>query len=268
MNPMPSLEPMLKQLRLSGVLDSLEARNRQAIASKLAYTDFLALLVQDEVARRSQRQFDQRTRRSLVSSDKSLERFDFALSPLLDHAYIADLATCRFVTEKAPVLIIGPTGTGKSHLAQALCHCALRQGHDVLFTTQSKLLAQLHAARATDTYDRKLQQLAKISLLVIDDFGLRPLRSPQDEDLHDLIAARYESVSTAITSNLDLSELSAAFPNKLLAAATLDRLRDGAYQVILDGESNRRFRPRPDESATAGVKPSKPAKTTPARAAT
>ena len=129
MNPMPQLEPMLKQLRLSGVLDSLEARNRQAIESKLAYTDFLALLIQDEVARRSQRQFDQRMRRSQVSSDKTLERFDFADNLSMDRAYLTDLATCRFVTEKAPVLIVGPTGTGKSHLAQALGHCALRQGH-------------------------------------------------------------------------------------------------------------------------------------------
>jgi DNA replication protein DnaC len=263
MNPMPSLQPMLKQLRLSGVLDSLEARNRQAIESKLAYTDFLALLVQDEVARRGQRQFASRARRAQVSSDKTLERFDFAMSPLLDRAYVADLATCRFVTERAPLLIVGPVGTGKSHLAQALCHCALRQGHEVLYTNQSKLLAQLNAARATGAYERKLHQLAKIDLLVIDDFGLRPLRSPQDEDLHDLIAARYESASTAITSNLDLDELSAAFPNKLLAAATLDRLRDGAYRVILDGESNRKPRPLPNEPAR--VKPGKPSKTPHAR---
>ena len=266
MNPMPTLEPMLKQLRLSGVLDSLEARNRQAIESKLAYTDFLALLIQDEVARRSQRQFDQRTRRAQISSDKTLERFDFAHSPSIDRAYIADLATCRFVTEKAPVLIVGPTGTGKSHLAQALGHCALRQGYEVLFTTQSKLLGQLHAARATNAYDRKLQQLAKIALIVIDDFGLRPLRSPQDEDLHELIAERYERASTIITSNLDLSEWSAAFPNKLLAAATLDRLRDGAYRVVLDGETHRKLRPLPGDPPPARVRPGKTTKTTSARA--
>ena len=266
MKPMPQLEPMLKQLRLSGVLDSLEARNRQAIESRLAYTDFLALLIEDEVARRSQRQFDRRLRRSQVSSDKTLERFDFAASLSIDRATIADLATCRFVTEKAPVLIVGPTGTGKSHLAQALGHCALRQGHEVLFTTQNKLLGQLHAARATNAYDRKLQQLAKISLIVIDDFGLRPLRSPQDEDLHDLVAERYERASTLITSNLDLDEWSAAFPNKLLAAATIDRLRDGAYRVVLDGETHRKPRPRPDDPAAARVQPSKGKATQPALA--
>lgn len=267
MNPMPSLEPLLKQLRLSGVLDSLDARNRQAIESKLAYTDFLALLIQDEVARRNQRQFDQRTRKSQVSSDKTLERFDLDENPTIDRAYIADLATCRFVAEKAPVHIVGPTGTGKSHLAQALGHCALRQGYEVLFTTQAKLLAQMNAARATNAYDRKLQQLAKIPLIVIDDFGLRPLRSPQDEDLHELIAERYERASTLITSNLHEEEWNAAFPNKLLAAATIDRLRDGAYRVVLDGETRRKPRPHPNAPAAARAQPGKASMTTNARSA-
>ena len=246
MNPMPQLEPMLKQLRLSGILDSLTARNQQAIESKLAYTDFLALLIQDEVARRDQRQFGQRLRKAQVSGDKTLERFDYSHSPSVNHAMIADLATCRFVSEHAPVQIAGPTGTGKSHLVQALCHCALRAGHDVLFITHNKLLAQLHAARATNTYERKLQQLAKIEVIAIDDFGLRPMRPPQDEDFHELIAERYERTTTLATSNLDFDEWGAAFPNKLLGAATLDRLRDGAYRIVLDGETRRKPRPLPE----------------------
>jgi DNA replication protein DnaC len=257
MNPMPQLEPMLKQLRLSGILDSLEARNRQAIESKLAYTDFLAALIQDEVARRDQRQFAQRLRRAQVRNDKTLERFDFNHSPTLNHAVIADLATCRFVAEHAPVLLAGPIGTGKSHLAQALGHCALRQGYDVLFTTHSKLLGQLYAARATNAYERKLHQLAKIDLILIDDFGLRPMRSPQDEDFHDLIAERYERAAVVVTSNLDFDEWGAAFPNKLLGAATLDRLRDGAYRVVLDGETHRKPRPLTDEPKKAVVKGAK-----------
>jgi DNA replication protein DnaC len=257
MNPMPQLEPMLKQLRLSGILDSLEARNRQAIESKLAYTDFLAALIQDEVARRDQRQFAQRLRRAQVRNDKTLERFDFNHSPTLNHAVIADLATCRFVTEHAPVLLAGPIGTGKSHLAQALGHCALRQGYDVLFTTHSKLLGQLYAARATNAYERKLHQLAKIDLILIDDFGLRPMRSPQDEDFHDLIAERYERAAVVVTSNLDFDEWGAAFPNKLLGAATLDRLRDGAYRIVLDGETHRKPRPLPEAQKPALVKGTK-----------
>lgn len=255
MNPMPQLEPMLKQLRLSGILDSLQARNQQAIESKLAYTDFLALLLQDEVARRDQRQFGQRLRKAQVSGDKTLARFDYSLSPTVNHSLVAELATCRFVTEHAPVLIAGPIGTGKTHLVQALAHCALRAGHDVLFITHHKLLTQLHAARATNTYERKLRQLARIEVIAIDDFGLRPMRSPQDEDFHELIAERYENKTTLMTSNLDFSEWGAAFPNKLMGAATLDRLRDGAYRIILDGETRRQPRPMADAPKGTGKTP-------------
>jgi DNA replication protein DnaC len=245
MNPMPQLQPLLKQLRLSGILDSLEARNRQAIESKLAYTDFLALLLQDEIARREQRQFSDRTKKSQVHLDKTLDRFDFAFNQSINHGQLADLATGRFIDEKAPVLICGNAGTGKSHLAQALGHCALRLGHEVLFISQAKLLSQLNAARAINGFDRKLRQLAKVPLLIIDDFGLRPLRTPQDEDFHELIAERYERASTILTSNLHFEEWGAAFPNKLLGAATIDRLRHGAYRIDIDGATFREPRPLP-----------------------
>lgn len=245
MNPMPELIPMLKQLRLSGILDSLEVRNRQAIDEKMAYTDFLALLVQDEVARRTQRKLAMRVRRANFRNHKTLEDFDFSFNPSINKSQIMDLATCRFLEEKVSALIVGPCGTGKSHLAQALGHCAVRIGYDVLFTTQTKLLGQLHAARATNAYDRRLNTLAKVDLLIIDDFGLKPLRSPQDEDIHDLIGERYERRSTIITSNLDLNEWTDAFPNKLLGAATIDRIRHGAYCVVLNGKSFRAAKPFP-----------------------
>jgi DNA replication protein DnaC len=245
MNPMPQLAPMLKQLRLSGILDSLESRNRQAIEEKLAYSQFLALLIQDEVARREHKKLQLRLRRAAFRNHKTLEEFDFAFNPSINRAQIMELATCRFIEEKASVLIAGPTGTGKSHIAQALGHEAIRRGFDVLFSTQSKLLGQLHAARATNAYDRRFASLAKVELLIIDDFGLKPLQAPQDEDFHDLVAERYERQSTIVTSNLDFAEWDDAFPNRLLGAAIIDRLRHGAYRVVLDGKSYRSPRPMP-----------------------
>jgi DNA replication protein DnaC len=254
MNPMPALIPMLKEIRLSRILDSLEARNRQAIEDKLAYTDFLALLLQDEVARRSHKKLAVRIRRANFRNQKTLEDFDFAFNPKLNRALILDLATGRYIEEKVAVLIAGPTGTGKSHIAQALGHCAIRQGYDVLFTSQSKLLGQLQAARATNSFERRFQSLAQTDLLIIDDFGLKPIRPPQDEDFHDLIADRYERRATIITSNLDFPEWGEAFPNRLLGAATLDRLRHGAYRVILDGDSYRVPRPFPEKTKIAVAK--------------
>ena len=240
MNPSPELAPQLKQLRLSGILDSLEARNRQAIESKMAFTEFLALLIGDEVARREQKKFSTRLRRAAFRTTKTLEQFDFERLPQLNRALVHDLATGRYLHERAPVLIVGPCGTGKSHLAQALGHCAVRQGVHVIFTTCTGLTQSLNAARATGGYERKLAQLARVPLLIIDDFGLKPLRPPADEDLHDLIAERYETAATIVTSNLDFPEWDQAFPaNRLLASATLDRLRHNAYCLVLDGQSYR-----------------------------
>ena len=258
MNPTPDLIALLKQLRLFGILDSLEARNREAIDCHLAYTDFLSLLILDEVARRDQKKLAERLKRAHFRNQKTLEGFDFNRLPNLNRAAIHDLATCRFVDEKVAVLIAGYCGTGKSHLAQAIGHGAVRLGHDVLFTTQSQLLANLRNAQAVGQYERRLQTLAKTPLLVIDDFGLKPLRSPDDEYFHDLVAERYERAATLVTSNLDFDEWGAAFPaNKMLGAATLDRLRHGAYRIILEGESYRDPKPGVEGSKNHLVKEAK-----------
>ncbi len=260
MNPATELAPQLKQLRLSGILDSLEARNRQAIDAKLAYTEFLALLIQDEIARREQKKFGTRLRRAAFRATKTLEGFEFDRLPSTNRALVHDLATGRYIDERAPVLIVGPCGTGKSHLAQALGHCAVRQGCDVIFASCAQLLASLNAARAVGTYERKLLQLARVPVLIIDDFGLKPLRAPADEDLHDLIAERYERAATIVTSNLDFTEWDQAdftewdqaFPgNRLLASATVDRLRHNAYCLTLDGASYRAPRQGPNRAKNA-----------------
>ena len=258
LNPAPELAPALKQLRLSGILDSLEARNREAIGAKLAYTEFLALLISDEVARREQKKFSSRLRRAQFRTTKTLDQFDFERLPSLNRALIHDLATGRYLHEKAPVLIVGPCGTGKSHLAQALGHCAVRQGVDVIFATCAALTQSLNAARAVGSYERKLASLARVPLLIIDDFGLKPLRSPADEDLHDLMAERYERGSTIVTSNLDFPEWDQAFPNnRLLGSATLDRLRHNAYCMVLDGASYRTPKTLPGNAKSTPAKAAK-----------
>ncbi len=173
-----------------------------------------------------------------------MEDFDFSRLPNLNRALVHDLATGRFIEEKVALLVVGPCGTGKSHLAQAIGHSAARQGYDVLFTTQTQLLASLRNAQAVGNYERRLQALSSLPLLIIDDFGLKPLRPPEDEAFHDLVAERYERAATILTSNLDFGEWGDAFPaNKMLGAATLDRIRHGAYRVVLEGDSYRSPKP-------------------------
>jgi DNA replication protein DnaC len=204
------------------------------------------------VARREQKKLTTRLRRANFRGEKTIEGFDFDRLPNLNRSLVKDLATGRYLAEKVSILIAGPCGTGKSHLAQALGHCAVRQGLDVMFTTQTQLVGSLHAARAIGSFERRFQQLARVPLLVIDDFGLKPLRPPHDEDFHDLIAERYERVSTIATSNLDFGEWGDAFPaNRMLGAATLDRLRHGAYRIELDGESYRAPKPLPPSPKSA-----------------
>lgn len=254
MNPMPELAPMLKQLRLSGILDYLGDRNREAIESKLSHIDFLALLVQDEVARREQKKYQLRYRRAGFHSEKTIENFDFAFNASIDKAHVLELASCRFMEEKTCVLISGPCGTGKSHVAQALGHSAVKKGHDVVFISLARLCQQLFAARATNSYEKKLMYYARVPLLIIDDFGLKPLKSPHDEDLHDLVAERYERAATILTSNLAFEEWGEAFPNRLLGAATLDRLRHGAHMLTLNGKSYRSERSAPEKNKGAIAK--------------
>ena len=239
----PEIALQLRQLRLSGVVDTLDVRIRQGIEDKLSHIEFLQLLLSDELARRDQSRMALMLKKALLMSNKTIEQFDYKALPTLNRSMVSDLLTCRFLHDASPVLICGPTGTGKSHLAQAIGHQATRQGKEVLFLTQKSLLSRLHKARIMGKYDSQLNKLAKTSLLIIDDYGLFPMSSPQDEDFHELIAARYEQRSTIMTSNLDYSEWDQAFvKNKLLATATLDRLLHNAYRLVLEGNSYRRPR--------------------------
>ena len=254
------LDALLEKLKLDHLQAQLDTVCEQAAAQEADYKSFLTEALRVEWQGRFQRGIEARLRQSRFPWVKTLEQFDFGFNPTINRALIQELATGRFIEEPVSVLIAGPCGTGKSHLAQALGHIGVRLGHDVQFTTQTQLLGSLNAARATGTFERRFQALTRVSLLIIDDFGLKPLRPPQDEDFHDLIAERYEQTATIVTSNLDFAEWGDAFPNRLLGAATLDRLRHGAYRVVLDGDSYRSPRPLPEAQKTPLAKGSKNAK--------
>lgn len=144
-------------MRLSGVLDTLDVRNRQAIDGHWTYVEFLLRLVKDEVERRNQKQLALRLRRATVPSTKTLEGFDFNFNPLINRQQVLELATCNYIRQKRNVLICGPTGVGKTHLAQALVHEACRQDLDAIFVNTYRMLQHINGGRADGTLERRMQ---------------------------------------------------------------------------------------------------------------
>jgi DNA replication protein DnaC len=250
------LIPKLKLLRLSGILDTLDVRCQQAIDEHWTYGDFLERLLEDEVERRQQKQLALRVRRATLAGDKTLETFDFTFNPAIPRQRLYDLATGNFIRDKRNALLCGPTGVGKSHLAQALAHEACRRGFDVVFTNAHKMLRHLHAGRADNSYDKRLASYIRPDLLVIDDFGLKPLTSPGPEDLYDVINERYEKGSILITSNRAPSEWASWFTDPLLASAGLDRLAHNAQVIVIQGPSYRaRSRQQLEKEVTLSTTP-------------
>lgn len=146
-----------------------------------------------------------------------------------------ELPSCRFLEEMVSVLIVVPCGTVRIHIAQGVGHCAIREAHDVPFTSASRMISKLHTARATNSFEMQIAKLIDCDLLIINDFGLKPFTGIQDEDFHEVISECYERRSTIVTSNLDVPEWPDAFPNRILGSATIDRLRHGAYKIVLAG---------------------------------
>jgi DNA replication protein DnaC len=233
------LTTQLRQLRLSGVMETLEARNRQAVDDKWNYLEFLSRILEDEVERRAAKQLKLRLRRGALNTTKTLEGFDFDFNPSLNRQQVLNLATCDFIREKRNLLICGPTGVGKSHLAQAYGQEAARQGLDVLFTSVQKMLSHLNGGRAADSWDRRMNSYLRPALLILDDFGLKSIQPPGPEDLYDVINERYEKGSILLTSNRAPNEWPDIFLDPLLASAGLDRLLDRAEVIIIQGASYR-----------------------------
>jgi len=242
------LLPKLKSLRLSGILETLDVRNQQAVQEKCSYVEFLEKLLEDEVERRNQKQLSLRLRRSGLDSAKTLETFDFQFSSSVNRQQIYDLATCAFVERAEGVWILGPTGVGKSHMAQALGHAAVRRGFDVLFIRTAAMLAHLQGGRADGSYERRLLGYLRPEVLILDDFGLKPMRPPSSEDFYEVIDGRYQRGSTLVTSNRAFAEWPELFDQPILASAAIDRLAHGVAQITITGDSYRTKGPKPAEA--------------------
>lgn len=248
------LLPKLRQLRLSGMLETLEVRAAQAIERQLSPTEFLALLLDDELERRNHKRLAQRLAQSGCDSQKTLAHFDFAAAPGVNRLLIQDLATCTFITRHENVLLCGPTGVGKSHLANGLGIEALKRDFRVLSYPLHHLLKNLLAAQASGGYSRLMAKVLKADLLILDDFGLYPLTAQGAQHLYEIIAERYERASIIITSNRAFEEWAEVFGNDLLASAALDRLTHHTHTIIIRGSSYRqRQRRKEEQSATSAL---------------
>ncbi len=219
------LERALRQLRLGGMAAVLEPRLRQAQAESMAPIDFISSLVSDELTRRSERLLERRRKQAMFRDpDRGLDNFDFNFNPKMNRSLVFDLATCAFITRREDALFLGPGGTGKSHLAQAIGQAAILQGHRVIYRETHILLDDLAEAIAEGRRKEFMETLTTVPLLIIDDFGMRKLPLTAAEDLLEIIMRRYERASTLLTSNRPVEDWGKLLGDVAAVTAMLDRL--------------------------------------------
>ena len=229
------LDQALRKLRLSGMADVLDTRLQQAQVEQMAPIDLVAALVNDELQRRQDRLLARRHKQARFRDpDRSLDGFDFAFNKKINRALVFELATARFVAQREDALLLGPPGTGKSHLAQAIGRAAIQQGYRVIYREAHSFLEELAEAtlaEATLAETRKdyLAELTRVPLLIIDDLGMRKLPHTAAEDLLELIMRRYERASTLLTSNRPVEDWGKLLGDTAAVTALLDRLLHHAH---------------------------------------
>src|SRR5437764_3101852 len=219
------LERSLRQLHLSGMATVLETRLRQAQAETMAPIDLIACLVSDELTLRADRLLQRRRKQAgFRDPDKTLDNFDFSFNPKMNRSLVFDLATGAFIAKHEDVLFLGPGGTGKSHLAQAIGQAAILQNYRVIYQETHVLLEELAEAVLEGKRKQFMESVATVPLLIIDDFGMRKLPFTAAEDLMEIIMRRYERTSTLLTSNRPVEDWGKLLGDVAAVTAMLDRI--------------------------------------------
>jgi DNA replication protein DnaC len=250
------LKQLMRTLKLGKLLDTLPERLSLARQQHLAHADFLELVLADEVARRDANSASLRARAAGLDPAMRVETWDTSAKVRYDQQLWNELVSLRFLDAAHGALVIGPVGTGKTHLATALGHIGVRRRISVLMLRADKLFKTLKGARLDNTLAAEMRRLAHVQLLIIDDFCLQALDATETADFYELVVERHQKASTVVTSNRAPDEWLGLMADALLAQSAVDRLTSTAHELVVDGESYRR-RQRPSvtkpRNETGGV---------------
>ena len=234
----------LKELKLGQMSQSLPERLVLARQQKMSHAAFLQLVLADEITRRESRSAMLRARTAGLDPTMRLDSWDEPADLTYDRELLADLATLRFTEAGHGVLVLGPVGVGKTHLASALGHIAIRRRLTVHAARADKLFTRLRASRLDNTLEAEIRKLARVDLLILDDFALKPLDATETNDFYELVVERHRKASTIVTSNREPHEWLSLMSDALLAQSAVDRLTSGAHTLIIEGPSYRQRHPQ------------------------
>jgi DNA replication protein DnaC len=236
----PELRSLLRCLKLGQMMPTLPERLALARANDLSHAEFLELILSDEASRRDATSAQRRARAAGLDPAMRLDRWDPAAKITYDRQVMDELFSLRFVADATNAIIMGPVGTGKTFLATALGHAAVRARHTVHFERAGQLLKRLKATRLDNSHDEQIRKLLRTDLLILDDFCLQPMDASDTADIYEIIVERHRAAATITTSNREPPEWLALMADPLLAQSAIDRLQSAAWELILDGESYRR----------------------------